>query len=309
MAADPCFEAVLGASERVAFRIDDVLPGDARLDFTKPFLPETLVRSEQMPWLAPRERLAFHHIRAHTYLCTFRLVEAFILPFVVDHARADVGGDPLRTRALLTFAAEEAKHIQLFERFRVCFERGFGSPCAFVGPPERVARDVLGGHGPLGVAWAILHIEWMTQRHYLESVRDRPELEPQFTALLKHHWLEEAQHTKLDAAMVERLAAQLSPRDLAASAEEYLHIVAALAELFEDQLEHELDSLARVLARPLRAAERDAAREVQRRALRTTFITAGMSHPSFLAMLEQVTPEGAARVRSAAQIAGSAHQP
>jgi len=46
-----------------------------------------------------------------------------------------------------------------------------------------VTRFVL-SHGPLGVAIAILHIEWMTLRHYTEGVRDNHNLEPQFGSLL-----------------------------------------------------------------------------------------------------------------------------
>ena len=50
------------------------------------------------------------------------------------------------------------------------------------------------------------HIEWMTQSHYVDSVRDDGELDPLFKSLLKHHWMEEAQHAKLDTLMVEALA-------------------------------------------------------------------------------------------------------
>ena len=40
----------------------------------------------------------------------------------------------------------------------------------------------------------ILQIEWMTQRHYLDSMVDNENLDPQFKSLLKHHWMEES-HT------------------------------------------------------------------------------------------------------------------
>ena len=91
-------------------------------------------------------------------LWMFGLVEEFILPYVVDHARPQLSGDDYRVRALLQFAGEEAKHIHLFKRFRQEFEDGFGSKCDFIGPAEDVSRFVL-AHSPLGVAIAILHIE------------------------------------------------------------------------------------------------------------------------------------------------------
>lgn len=43
-----------------------------------------------------------------------------------------------------------------------------------------------------------LHLEWMIQLHYVDSVRADEALDPQFCSLLRHHWMEEAQHAKLD---------------------------------------------------------------------------------------------------------------
>ena len=65
--------------------------------------------------------------------------------------------------------------------------------CETIGPPEEIGKAVL-SHSPLGVALVILGIEWMTQKHYLESVRNDEDLDPQFKSLLRHHWMEEAQH-------------------------------------------------------------------------------------------------------------------
>ena len=47
----------------------------------------------------------------------FGIVEEFILPFLLDHARPHLLGDDWRVRAILNFASEEAKHIHLFKRF------------------------------------------------------------------------------------------------------------------------------------------------------------------------------------------------
>ena len=67
-----------------------------------------------------------------------------------------------------------------------------------VGTRLDVAGQLYGGairsHGALGVSIFVLGIEWATQRHYLESVRDDQSLHPQFKSLLRHHWLEESQH-------------------------------------------------------------------------------------------------------------------
>lgn len=297
MAAPNSFAAILATSERVGFRIDDVLREDAEFDFTKPFLPEGLMRGASASRLAASDARLLNQVRAHTYLSMFGLVEEFILPFVLDHARADLAGDTMRTRALLNFANEEAKHIQLFQRFRASFERGFGSPCELIGPAEQVVRAVL-SHGPLSVGLAILHIEWMTQLHYVECVKEAQGLEPNFERLLKVHWLEESQHARLDTVIVEDLAAQLSGRQVEEAIEEYLSILADLAGLLDQQLELELSSLGRARGRELSSADREAIRDSERAGLYWTFLGSGMTHPRFLHTLDTIAPGSAARVRT-----------
>lgn len=88
------------------------------------------------------------------------------------------------------------------------FQAGFVTNRETIGPPEKIGKAVL-AHSPLGVALVILGIEWMTQQHYLESVRDDEDLDPQFKSLLRYHWMEEAQHTKLDTLMVQASATEI----------------------------------------------------------------------------------------------------
>jgi len=77
----------LAASERVNWRVEDLIGGDRQLDFDKPFMPEPLARVELLAFLNAGQRLALNQIRGHDYLYIFGLVEEFILPFVLDHAR------------------------------------------------------------------------------------------------------------------------------------------------------------------------------------------------------------------------------
>ena len=108
------YEGCLEASARVTWQIDDIIGGDKRLDFSKPFMPESLARVEGLSFLTEDERRVLNQIRGHDYLYLFGAVEEFILPFVLDHARPQLAGDDYRIRALLQFAGEEAKHIHLF---------------------------------------------------------------------------------------------------------------------------------------------------------------------------------------------------
>jgi hypothetical protein len=293
------YPAILEIAERINWRVEDLIGGDKRLDFAKPFLPESLARVEALGFLAPTEKRALNQIRAANYLHMFGLVEEFILPFVLDHARQDLHGDHYRVRAFLEFAGEEAKHIHLFRRFREEFERGFGTPCEQIGPPEAIAQAVL-KHDPLAVALVILHIEWFVQRHYVDSVAVDQGLDEQFKSLLKHHWMEEAQHAKLDTLMIEALARGRSPESVTRAVDEYLEIGGMLDGGLRQQVELDLASFERATGRRLDAREREEFLRVQHQALRWTFLGSGMTHPSFLATLGDLSPADRRRVEAIA---------
>jgi hypothetical protein len=293
------YPSILADSERVAWRVEDLIGPGRELDFGKPMLPEGLARVQGLEMLSEGERLLLNQIRAHGYLCTFGLVEEFILPFVLDHARPRLRDDDHRVRAFLGFAAEEAKHIHLFKRFRDEFRAGFGHECKTIGPAEAIAEKVL-SHHPLAVALATLQIEWMTQRHWLEGARDDQGLDPQFKSLLKHHWMEEAQHAKLDTLMVEALAQDLGAEEIERAVGEYLEIGAFLDAGLEQQAAFDLEALAAATGRSVNDDERAEILRVQRQALRWTFLGSGMTHERFEESLAGLGAAAAARVRAVA---------
>jgi len=283
------YAASLAASQRAAWRIEDIIGGEKRLDFDRAFLPESLARVQTLAFLDDDERMVLNQIRGHGYLSIFGLVEEFILPFVLDHARTQLSDDDVRTRALLAFAGEEAKHIHLFKTFQREFIAGFGTVCRMIGPPQAVAEAVL-AKAPLSVALLILHIEWMTQRHYLDSIRDDGDLDPQFKSLLKHHWMEEAQHAKLDTLMVEALAQGMTPEAIHAAVDGYLELGGMIDEALKQQVVFDREAFTAATGRRLTAAEAETFGRVQHQAQRWTFIGSGMSHPNFLATLAAIAP-------------------
>jgi hypothetical protein len=293
------YQSALAASERIGWKVDDIIGGDKQLDFTKSFMPESLAQVKQLSFLTPEEQLTLNQIRGHEYLAMFGLVEEFILPYVVDHARLQLSGDDYRVRALLQFAGEEAKHIHLFKRFRQEFEDGFGSKCDFIGPAEDVSRFVL-SHSPLGVGIAILHIEWITLRHYIEGVRDNQNLDPQFKSLLKNHWMEESQHTKLDTLIVEALAADCTSKEIDQAFQEYAEIGAFLDNGIKQQAEFETDSFVQAAGRNLSKSEREEMTSAVLKGMRWTYLGTGMTHPNFLATVEEIKPEARKQIEEMA---------
>ena len=294
---DYTYKAVLASSLRAQWELDDVLAPDQDLDFSRKFMPDALCRTEVAPGVeTDNERRLLNQITAYQYLCYFGSVEEFILPFLMDHARPMLREDDYRVRALLNFASEEAKHIHLFNRYREAFERGFPFQCHMLGPREALAQKVL-SHHPLAVGLIILMIEWMTQAHYVGSIRDDSEIDPLFKSLFKHHWMEEAQHAKLDTLIVDALAEGRTEAELDGVTKEFFMIASFLDNSLQMQARLNVQSLEAGLGRTM--AKREALIAQQYRAARYTYIGSGMRHERFKATLEAVSPRLAATVAAA----------
>ncbi len=216
---------------------------------------------------------------------------------MIEHAESSAHGDDYEMRALLRFAEEEAKHIQLFKWFVKEFERGFGTPCGAIGPAKEIAAAIL-NHSRLGVFLATLHIEWLTQKHYVESVKDNTEerLDPLFCSLLKHHWLEESQHAKLDTLIVDKIASALERVKIEAGIDDYMDIGKFIDGGLAAQVQLDLESLQKAIGRTLSAEEKAEIAEAQTKAYRSTFLTSGMTHPNFDRSLRELSARGHERV-------------
>lgn len=293
------YQAALAASQKANWRLEDIIGGDKRLDFSKPFMPEMLAQTTKLEFLSPDEQRILNQIRGNGYLTIFGLVEEFILPFVLDHARPQLNENDYRTRAFLQFAGEEAKHIQLFKRFCEEFDKGFETDCAVIGPASEIGKAVL-AHQPLAVALLILQIEWMTQSHYLAGVRDNQQLDPLFKSLLTHHWMEEAQHARLDTLMVEALAESMTAEQIEKAVDEYLEIGSFMDNGLRMQTQFDLEAFERATNRKLIYSERARFLEIQHQANRWTYIGSGMVHQNFLGTLERLQPAARKRIEQIA---------
>ena len=291
------YQSTLAASEAMHWRVEDIIGGEKRLNFSKPFMPEALAQIESLSFLDREEKKLLNQIRGNTYLCIFGLVEEFILPFVLDQVRPQLQPDDFRARALLQFASEEAKHIHLFKQFRQEFADGFHTECPVIGPPEAIANKIL-SHDPLGVAITTLHIEWMVQSHYVDSIKDNQDLDSQFKSLLRHHWLEEVQHAKLDILMVEQMAAERTGEQIIKGVEEYLAIGAFIDGGLTQQVEFDMASLMDATGRHFADSQKDEFRQVQLKANRWTYLGSGMTHPKVLETLESLSPKARERVEA-----------
>ena len=295
------YAATLAASQKINWKLEDVIQ-QRTLDFQRPFLPEALAGVAGIRCLNAHEKLKLNQIRGFSYLYLFAVVEEYIVPAVIEHAGMTPQDDDNELRALLRFAEEEAKHIQLFKWFVAEFQRGFGTPCGGIGPAKQIAAAIL-NHSRAGVFLATLQIEWMTQRHYIESVKDNAaeRLDPLFVSLLRHHWMEESQHAKLDTLIVDKLASGLDPQKIEGAVDDYMDIGKLLDGGLAQQVELDLESLQKAIGRVLSADEKAEIRAAQMKAYRWTFLLSGITHPTFDKSLRELSPRGHARVTELAQ--------
>lgn len=137
----------------------------------------------------------------------------------------------------------------------------------------------------------------MTQCHYLESIRDNAEtLDPQFCSMLKHHWMEEAQHTKLDTLLVAQLVREISSQEIEAGIEDYLAIAKIFDEELMTQVQLDLESLSQGTGRTFTDPEKQEIQTIQRQSYRWAFLCAGMTHPNFVKIISELSQTGHARV-------------
>jgi hypothetical protein len=262
-------------------------------------MPESLARTAAVTSLNPFEQRILNQISAHQYLSTFGIIEEAILPFVLDHARPQLSGDDWRVRALVNFAGEEAKHIHLFKRYHDAFVRGFPVECQVIGPAEAIRAEIL-RHDPLAVALVILMIEWMTQQHYLGSIRNDNDLDPLFKDLMLQHWKEEAQHAKLDTLIVDALGEGKTEEQIDKAIDEFFEIGGFLDDGLKMQAGFNIDALEKAIGR--KVEDREALLAQQHQAARWTYIGSGMVHERFKATLESLSPRAAQRIAEAAPL-------
>lgn len=298
MQQSAAYEATFRASLRAQWDLDSVIAPDQDLDFSRNFLPQSLARTDELTALTAEERLFLNQVSAHEYLSLFVIVEEFILPFLLDHAGEAARGDDYARRALINFAGEEVKHMQMFRRFLDAFHRGFPVRCEVIGPADAIGAEVL-RHHPIAVSFVILMFEWMSQVHYVGSIRDDTGLDPLFKGLMKHHWMEEAQHAKLDALMIEAMAERYSSQEIEASVDEFFEIGAFLDGGLKQQVQFNLDALERASNRKL--PDRSAIAEQQLAAARFTYLGSGMNHPKFQELVTRLAPSGGQRIVEAAR--------
>jgi hypothetical protein len=293
------YQDCLANSKKVAWKEEDVFAGK-NFDFSKRFLPNRLCGVDDITCLNDKEKRQLNQIMGNAYCHIFAFVEEFIIPMITQEALKDTYGDEVRLRSLLRFAEEELKHQELFRRSMALFEQGFGTQCGLISGREDVAKIVL-SKSPLAVLYLTTVIEWFTQLHYLEHVRDHSGLDELFRDLLKFHWLEEAQHAKLDTLLIDEISEKVTLKEREAAIDELLELGGAIDGLLTQQIGLNIDALEKATGSMFTDGEKEEITTKTQRAWRWTFLVSGLEHPNFVKLVNELTTEGPEKIKSAAK--------
>jgi hypothetical protein len=293
--------SIVDTSEKVAWNIDDIFRGRS-FDASKNIVPTSWVGTASLSFLDEQDHVTLNHCRAFSYVHMLGNFEEFAPPHLTEVAADVWHGDRTHLRALFRFSEEELKHQQLFRRAERVLEESCGYPFGrhFDEQNRRAAKmtNALLAYSPLPRFLILLALEWGTQRHYVESVRDQKAErgDPLYADILKAHWTEEAQHTKSDTFEIARLAADMTQAEINASFDELAAIGRLTEAIFVAQADKEVETLERVSQRRLPNLERAVLRNTLYRSLSNIVGGTGLTHPRFAQVVLELSPLGAANL-------------
>jgi hypothetical protein len=296
---DYSYREILQNSLKVAWTEREVLDG-RDFDYSKRFLPNRLSGVDGIRCLNEKEKLKLNQIMGNAYCHLFAYVEEYIIPQALEAAQRDIYGDETRLRSLLRFAEDETKHQEMFRRSTALFEKGFGSLCGLIPAREEVAKVVLSKSRLCSYLLTSM-IEWYTQTHYVEHMRDKAELDGLFRDLVKHHWMDEAQHAKIDSLLIDEIVREIGEEDREKAVDELLELGGAVDGLLSQQADLDLESLERAIERTLSAKDREEIKRSTQRAYRWTFLVSGLEHPKFVQIVSELTTRGPAKLEAVAR--------
>jgi P-aminobenzoate N-oxygenase AurF len=285
--ANYSYSGCIEQAYKVNWKIKDVL-GTVDFDLNRPWLPPALSGGDGIFCLSPDEKRKLTQVEMGAYAHLFGFVEAFIAPLMLDLALDSEGENLLAFEALTNFASEEVKHMHLFREIGRRVDGKLGFPLQRIEGESDVARAVLSKNKG-AVLLLTSAIEWFTQHHYVSSMKNCDELDPLTREIFRCHWMEEAQHARLDHLEALRLFKDMTTVEREEAIEHLIWLLAAVDGLLEQQVVLDLANLGKYLGRVFTEPERQEILVSLLKAKRHAFIESGVTHPNFLELFLSVT--------------------
>jgi hypothetical protein len=289
------FARCLENSYKVNWTIDGVL-GKRQFDLSRRWLPTSLSAASRVRCLNADELRMLSQVEMASYAHLFGYVEEFIAPKIAELAMNYSVDQRVAFDALSNFAAEEVKHMNLFRRVRESVDQTLGFETALVGNKAETARFVLSkSTGAVMLLTACL--EWYTQLHYVEAIREDEGLDDLTKRVFKAHWLEESQHAQMDHIETVRAFGAMDDAERESAIDDLIALIGGVDGLLQKQAGLDLQNLERHMGRALNLSERLELHAGVLAAKRWTFLESGVTHPRFQELFQEVaTPAQQARV-------------
>lgn len=295
------YDQCLVHSRKVNWDIDQDVIRFRTLDASQKYLPDSLSKTNELEFLTADEQRFLSQIQGRTYAYIFGLVERFINAKVLELGQEHALGDQAALEAMVQFSKEELKHQELFRRVEKLADATLPPGYRMTADPNDVARAVLSKS-----TWAVLaltcHIEIFTQVHYKESIKPEDNVSDLFKDIFKYHWLEEAQHARLDELEWARVHAGLSAAEVDQGVSDLIELVAAVDGILQAQAEADSDYFFDNVERTFTNGETDRVKAVFLKAYRWQYIVSGMQVDRFQqALASKISSAQMNRILNAAE--------
>jgi hypothetical protein len=234
------YKKCLVNSRKVNWDIDQDVIRFRTLDTRQKYLPDSLSKVNEILFLSADEQRFLSQVQGRTYAYIFGLVERFINTKILELGNEHALGNQVVLEAMVQFSKEELKHQELFRRVEVLADATLPPGYKMMADPNEVARAVLSKS-----TWSVLAltclIELFTQAHYKESISSEKNVSQLFKDIFKYHWLEEAQHARIDELEWERVHACLGEEELDQGVSDLIDLVAAVDGILQAQAQADAD--------------------------------------------------------------------
>ncbi|MFO1312660.1 MAG: hypothetical protein U1F41_11430 [Burkholderiales bacterium] len=276
------------ASKRIRWDIDrDVIRG-REFDFSKKFMPDSLSKVRDLPFLRPADARFYSQIQGRTYANMFALCERYIGAKTLQVSHAHALGDQVALEALVRFADEELKHQRLFRKLEAMAAKGMPAGYSFEPDPNAVADAVLSKS-----SWAVLgltlDIEIFTQAHYRASIESDANLSDLWRDVFLFHWKEESQHAIMDEIEWRAEDARLTERQRDEAVDDLIALVGAVDGIVQAQAASDARYFIASAGSVFSEVEKALIGETFLRAYRWQYVVSGAQEPRFGEVLKALT--------------------
>lgn len=260
---------------------------------------------ESFSYLSREEVVKFNQVLAYSYLNIFETCEEFIIGLTLDLSARAFPNSRDSVRALARFSDEEIKHQEMFRYSREMIQANFSHELQVLDNAAEVSEFIL-GHSKMATLLLTIHLEIITRTHFFDGVREKKELDPFFSKILKFHWIEECQHIKIDIIEFNKLAKDCTSEGLDKVFDEYAAMVMALNQVLLAQANLNAEDLASVTSININDQQKREMSEFVHGCFKNGLIKYAFVHPEFIRIFDDLYFDGKSKLDSLSEMVDQA---